>query len=88
LPKLFWIIKNLSIPSYHAPEQWEVVEWLIVNHGIWVSTDFSEVDESFTYKIHLIKSNKLPRIFTDCGYDSSQEAYSAAFDYILSNNLI
>jgi hypothetical protein len=70
-----------------APEQWQVVEWLRVNHDIWVSTDFSEVDESFTYKIHLIKSNKLPRIFTDCGYDSPQEAYSAAFDYIL-NNLI
>jgi hypothetical protein len=60
-----------------------VVEWLRVNHGIWVSSDFSEVDESFTYKINLLNSENLPRIFTDCGYDSPQKAYSAALDYIL-----
>jgi hypothetical protein len=68
---------------YNAPEQHIVVEWLRINHDIWISSDFSEVDESFTYKIHLIKSDELPRIFTNCGYKSPQEAYSAAFDYVL-----
>jgi hypothetical protein len=68
---------------YSCPEYFEVIEWFRIKHGIWICVDFSEVDESFTYKIHLIKSDKLPRIFTDCGYESPQEATSAAINYVL-----
>jgi hypothetical protein len=71
------------------PEQWQVVEWLRINHDIWISVDFSEMDESFTYKIQLLTgSEKLPRIFTDAGYYTPQEAYVEAFYYIKENNLI
>jgi len=64
-----------------------VVEWLRVNYNIMVSCLFKETDESFMYQIHKMKSEELPRIFTNDGFNSPQEAYSAAFDYIL-NNLI
>jgi len=68
-----------------APTIADVVMWLYEKHGIWISSDFSEVDESFTYKIHLINSDNLPRIFTDCGYNSPTEAYEAAITYTLNN---
>ena len=74
---------NLQKTLYSRPEQYQLIEWLRVVHGIWISSDYSEVDESFTYKIHNINTKELPRIFTDCGYKTPQEAYSAAFDYTL-----
>ena len=77
--------KNIDMPV--NPTIADVVMWLYEKHGIWISSDFSEVDESFTYKIHLINSDNLPRIFTDCGYNSPTEAYEAAIIYTL-NNLI
>ena len=70
--------------SVAAPEQWKVVEWLRLNHGIWIDVSLS----------HFSKPNKLEWIFSvtylnDCSYshstksyNSPQEAYSAAFDYI------
>jgi len=76
---------NLIIPKY---EQWQVVEWLRVNYNIMVSCSFKETDESFMYQIHKMNSEELPRIFTNDGFNSPQEAYSAAFDYIKNNNLI
>jgi hypothetical protein len=67
---------------YNAPEQWQVVEWLRVNHGIWICVNKSKDAEDngwFHYYVDNKWSAKL--------YDTPQEAYSAAFDYIL-NNLI
>jgi len=93
-----------------APEQHQVVEWLRVNHGIWVLVlpqDKSAID-------YRIGENKYPshalffsiiKYKEDCSckecintsddkgelflhFDSPQEAYSAAFDYILNNDLI
>jgi hypothetical protein len=76
--------------EYRTYHQWELVEWLIVNHGIWVYVGY--------------RTNDLgENIFTPCGRNipikkegvfeidiipympksSPQEAYSAAFDYIL-----
>lgn len=69
-----------------APEQWQVVEWLLTNYGIWVSVqpNIPYVDNDWCFKI-----------FENCrfelsleGYNTPQEAYSAAFDYIINSNLI
>ena len=85
--------KSLQYITVAAPEQWEVVEWLRVNHGIWVEvTPDSYGEEWFVTckpcskkvwddielrsKVHL---SKLHFLF----YKTPQEAYSAAFDYIL-----
>jgi hypothetical protein len=71
---------------YSAPEQWQVVEWLRVNHGIWVSICPS-IDTNFEFMIYkkdvIYGSGKYKSNF-----NSPQEAYSAAFDYIKNNNLI
>jgi hypothetical protein len=82
--------------STSRPEQWQVVEWLRVNHGIWVSVDwcFSEKKPSTLVKWSFNLSNVGNReksiilSKTITFYNSPQEAYSAAFDYIKDNNLI
>jgi hypothetical protein len=62
-----------------------VVEWLRVNHGIWVSVLIPS-ETTWYFKIESIDTKSL--IFITSGYSSPQEAYSAAFDYIKNKNLI
>jgi hypothetical protein len=68
-----------------APEQWQIVEWLRINHKIWVSCELDEdMYKPRIYTFH--NGNKhVPLGFKN--YLTPQEACSAAFDYIL-NNLI
>jgi len=76
-----------------CPEQWQVVEWLRVNHGIWVrSTDVGGTDLDYKMVIRPLSSHwnyKSEKLFSPNWYamefqgDTPQEAYSAAFDYIL-----
>ena len=70
----------------YRPEQWVVVEWLLVNKGIYVEAPFW--DEKFRIKIVNINTLEVLRGIDFDGYNSPQEAYSAAFDYIKENNLI
>jgi hypothetical protein len=70
---------------FSSPEQWQVVEWLRINYGIWVSAQPNEPFTDDDWCMKIFKNNKLAISLE--GYDSPQEAYSAAFDYIL-NNLI
>lgn len=71
---------------WEAPEQSQVVEWLRLNHGIWVTAEMIPFEKGrfFEYSIcdfdNCLKQNGV--------YESPQEAYSAAFDYINENNLI
>ena len=66
-----------------APEQHQVVEWLRVNHGIWVFVAREPETGVYYPNIDVNKGDKYFDKFDD--YDSPQEAYSAAFDYILNN---
>jgi len=65
------------------PEQWQVVEWLRINHGIEVETYKSNYNR-YDYRIINGKESlmylKLP---LHRSFHPKQEAYSAAFDYIL-----
>jgi hypothetical protein len=75
----------------NRPEQWQVVEWLRVNHGIWVYCEIS--GDRYYCKAKKLKSNwrrVISGIVDDENtlYNNPQDAYSAAFDYILNNNLI
>lgn len=77
-----------------APEQWKLVEWLRVKHGIWIAVTPVLVEKAaspikFDYEIYYsdeikygdeVEIDYLPA-------NTPQKAYSAAFDYIL-NNLI
>jgi len=70
----------------YAPDQWQVIEWLRINHGIWISVVPN--DNSFSFELFNLKGDKSDEMYirdesiTDY-HKSPQIAYSAAFDYIL-----
>ena len=63
--------------NIRAVEQWHVVEWLRINHGIWISVN-PDNDNKFQYVIYGMCE------CSEHSYDSPQEAYLAAFDYLLT----
>jgi hypothetical protein len=74
--------------THSRPEQWQVVDWLRVNHGIWVSGRRScviinnEAFDKFMPTIEFVPQTEFD-IDNLTSFDTPQEAYSAAFDYIL-----
>ena len=85
---------NLITPKY---EQHQVIEWLRLKYGIWIDVGFAPIGDignnenpsevtwwSMITKIGVF--DLYPPEFE--GFNTPQEAYSAAFDYILKNNLI
>lgn len=92
-----WFSINNSSPLLNGilrPEQHQVVEWLRVNHGIWVVPDIKHtkgIGLHFGVDIwKLIPDVEVKYIPTNIPEDflTPQEAYSAAFDYILNSILI
>lgn len=94
--------KNGSV-YYSAPEQHQVVEWLLKTHSLWIYTypvaPFIVDDENYPKIVWVLKICSLNQVnfekFIDADnglainhHHSPQEAYSAAFDYIKNNNLI
>lgn len=80
---------------YHVlscPEQWMVVEWLRINHGIWIEVscdtvlDENENDIDLWY-FSLRKLNPVSIIYSGDFINTPQDAYSAAIDYVLNNLL-
>lgn len=74
----------------YNPEQWQVVEWLRVNHDIWVSCYPTSNPLKCQFRIYKNDNGVMGQVYDDYmgkEFNSPQEAYSAAFDYIL-NNLI
>ena len=61
------------------------IEWIRVNFEAYVSNYYDETDETFGYKIHLINSDKLPRIFNLSGFKTPHEAKETAIKYTLKN---
>jgi len=82
------IHKNSLHPYYSAPEQWQVVEWLRVNHGIHIEILLEENKPWNKFYYRIMKIGQYFSLSHDGIYsETPQEAYSAAFDYIL-NDLI
>jgi hypothetical protein len=82
---------NKLTDNYSAPEQWQVVEFLRINHGIWVSPGIITLNGVVKWFPRYFKfASTLLEISEDIdgNFDTPQEAYSAAFDYIKDNNLI
>jgi hypothetical protein len=91
--------KTIEVPVFglgatsKLPEQWMVVEWFRVEKGIWVVPDIKHtkgIGLHFGIDIwKLIPNVEVKYIPTSIPEDflTPQEAYSAAFDYVL-NNLI
>jgi hypothetical protein len=76
--------------SSKLPEQHQVVEWLRVNHGIWVYVNFSKGKWYYYLQdlSHTDMDEEDCRFYNMGIFSTPQEAYSAAFDYIRNNNLI
>jgi hypothetical protein len=86
------------------PEQWQVVEWLRVKHGIILfalpdnEEDFIDTQKVLYTPVVYRATKGLYNLYKELlrdkedksinYFNSPQEAYSAAFDYILTNNLI
>ena len=70
------------------PEQWQVIEWLRFNKGLdlWVETGYADNSKKYYPKCTKDGHNKnlLQKMFP-FEFKSPQEAYSAAFDYVLKN---
>jgi hypothetical protein len=73
-----------STVYYSAPEQHVVVEWLRVNHGIWVQVSILK-DYEWHYSIRRKENNWNIEFPTKGTFNSPQEAYLGAFDYIREN---
>jgi hypothetical protein len=71
---------------YPAPEQWQVVEELRINHSVWVEV-YMDDDFTYGYLISQITTEGRKDYSLKRKFSKPQKAYSAAFDYIL-NNLI
>jgi hypothetical protein len=72
---------------YARPEHWMVVEWLLERYGIWISVNFNNRIKTFNYFIDIPTKDKedYDEIMSKENYNSPQQAYEAAFDYILNN---
>lgn len=82
-----------------APEQWQVVEWLFIKHKIYIHTtpignENDPIDENCKWSVSIYKDKLYnlkwgSKVTPNVDYfKSKQEAYSAAFDYILNNKII
>ena len=81
--------------THSKPEQWQVVEWLRLKHGIHIHNETDSYGEDWYPKLSICSKeswenlelrniiNKFRYGILDC--KTPQEAYSAAFDYVLSN---
>jgi len=67
-----------------CPEQWELVEYLRINHGIWIEILLTEDSPYNNFYFRIMEIGKYFTLSHDGIYrNTPQEAYSAAFDYIL-----
>jgi len=90
--EMFAPIENWNAKTHYMslPEQWQVVEWLRVKYGIHVFYLFEIETKKYSWEIWDDKKEQNHVHNSDSSkwkYNTPQEAYSAAFDYIL-NNLI
>ena len=86
---MFAPIDNWNKNNTHymsLPEQWQVIEWLRVNHGLFVYCQPSYSLRVFYCEIQNIKTLELIHSTGVCS--TPQDAYSIAFNYIKDNNLI
>lgn len=83
-----------------APEQWMMIEWLLKLHKINIHLSLigngdedTIIDENTEYSVTIYKDRVYNLVWGSCitegisYFKSSQEAYSAAFDYILKELL-
>lgn len=95
--KELWDLTCNAIQSIPRPEQHQVVDWLLEKHNIWISVGISGTDGIIEFYAIVIRISKIKiykkqpkKLCTEFVFEvfdkkSPQEAYSAAFDYVLNN---
>jgi len=83
--------RNSEDPTeYAVPEQWMLCEWLRLNYNLWIVVSNCNVPEigKWCFDIHRLPSS-VAYLWNDkeATFNSPQDTYSAAFDYVL-NTLI
>ena len=74
--------------DYLAPKQSVIVDWLRINHGIWIVV-VPKKDSLLFYKIIKCKKNEeCQEIAQHHDFGTQEEAYSDAFEYIIKNKII
>jgi hypothetical protein len=82
-------IKNIlnKTPSilYAAPEQWQVIEWLRVNHGLFIIAVPNETRKGkwHYHRFDLLETGRDSEPELVDKFNTPQEATSAAIDYVL-----
>lgn len=71
----------------HAPayEQHEVIDWLLEKHDIWVNVNWYIENNIIKWNYIIDKIGNFKQLDYLKNFNSPQEAYSSAFDYILKN---
>jgi hypothetical protein len=95
--KLYTIGEHVALSVknvYSAPEQWQVVEWLLQNHRLDIIIKYPESKTNkveginsvyYDLEIYKLQGGDAHKLYKFIGIsDKKQEAYSAAFDYILN----
>lgn len=77
-----------DFPRYYAPEQWQVIEWLRVNHGIWAEVRRTQFFGETRFQAYVNDTPLTGELGGFVSQEQPKEAYSAAFNYIRENNLI
>ena len=89
-----WNNSAIHPSNITAPEQHQVIEWLLLKHGIWIVVSISRYG---VFYCNILQNQKTKNLDIPMTYEmicqlndfnSPQETYSFAFDYILNNNLI
>jgi len=71
-----------EVELFSRPEEWQVVEWLRVKYGIWIYCKEEQKNKWLYFYYNGVGYTSSSKIF-----NTPQEAYSAAFDYILKEIL-
>ena len=83
-------LDNLSLDNPDIITEFaHLCEWLRVNHGIWVwvrpyKDHAADNNDPIQHQMNVYKNG----VTVSKEFNSHEEAYSAAFDYIKDNNLI
>jgi hypothetical protein len=68
-----------------APEQWQIIEWLRINKGIWIEISITTTDVWYftLYSLKEKRNSEIDIENDELYFNTPQEATSAAIDYVL-----
>ena len=84
----FYNQKTNGLEFCSAPEQWQIIEWLRIKHKLFIVVLPKLKDLGLFYGGFIYNEKDDTMKSYGSNYNSPQEAYSTAFDYIIKNKII